>query len=203
MYQFIRVLTTFFNTTAYGHISITSIVAIVLFGQSLIAVPIDHFGLFGMKRQPFQINSLWGFSISFTGIACMFDRTAAISIPASADTAFRPWIYFGGILVVSIVLLYNLTAPKAATFKPSFLTFIGQISAGILLDLISGNIPFNSSFIGGTAISSGIAVNMILKKLELYKTEKRQKYWSEIKRMEDAHRAHLIEIYQNEKNNRL
>lgn len=80
--------------------------------------------------------------------------------------------------------------------------FIGVLTT-TLNQMANGHISITSIiFIGGIVIFSGIAINMILKKSEIRRTEKRQKYWSEIKRMEDAHRAHLMEIYLNEKNNR-
>ncbi len=80
--------------------------------------------------------------------------------------------------------------------------FIGVLTT-TFHQMANGHISITSIvFMGGIVILSGIAVNTILKKLEIRRTEKRQKYWSEIKCMEDAHRAHLMEIYLNEKNNR-
>ena len=53
----IGVFTTFGNNLSYGRISMTSIVALVLFGQTVISLLIDSFGLMGMesthlKRRP-------------------------------------------------------------------------------------------------------------------------------------------------------
>ena len=49
----IGVFTTFGNLS-YGRISMTSIVALVLFGQTVISLLIDSFCLMGMEKHPFK-----------------------------------------------------------------------------------------------------------------------------------------------------
>ncbi|MDD6770760.1 DMT family transporter [Inconstantimicrobium porci] len=84
--------------------------------------------------------------------------------PAASVSTIKPWIYFGGILGVAVVLLFNVTVPKISAFKLTILTFIGQVFTGIGLDLIIGNNYSNNSFIGGIIISCGIAINLFFER---------------------------------------
>lgn len=80
----IGVFTTVFNNLAYGKISMTSIVALGLLGQTAAALAIDHFGLLGMEKRPFQKSSLIGLAFSLAGIRMMLDRTVAAAAVAVA-----------------------------------------------------------------------------------------------------------------------
>lgn len=71
----IGAFTTVFNNLAFGHISMTSIVALGLLGQALMSLVIDCLGLFGMKRCPFCRYNLVGLAFSLTGIFVMLDAT--------------------------------------------------------------------------------------------------------------------------------
>lgn len=71
----IGVLTTFSNNFAYGKISMTSIVALGLFGQTAASLLIDCLGLFGMKKHPFRKSSIFGLVFSFAGILVMLDNS--------------------------------------------------------------------------------------------------------------------------------
>ncbi|MGL4736950.1 MAG: DMT family transporter [Cellulosilyticaceae bacterium] len=76
------VITTFCNNFAFGKISLTSIIAIGLFGQTLTSLLIDSFGFFGMKKYPFQKYTLIGLSLALLGILVMLDRTQLGSLLA-------------------------------------------------------------------------------------------------------------------------
>ncbi len=249
----IGVFTTVFNNFAFGYISVTSIVALGLLGQSVTSLFIDTFGLFGMKKQSFNKSSILGFAVSFIGILLMVDQTIAGSIiavcislcsgisvvlsrtvnarlsektgalrgslvnhliglpvtiivallarqvsPVSSISTFHPWIYFGGILGVAVVLLCNFTVPRVSAFHLTLLTFVGQMFTGILLDLILRDNFSNASFVGGIVIVSGIAINLIAERIHTYKNEKERAYWSEIKRVEEEHRKDLLKIYEEQ-----
>lgn len=219
----IGVITTIFNNMAYGHISMTSIIALGLLGQAITSLIIDCYGLLGMKKQTFKKHSLIGFTIAFMGIFLMMDKTVTSSMTAlivsliagvsivlsrtvnarlaerigalrgslvnhlvglpitvvvlliavgghnftmTAGTGgFQPWIYLGGTLGVTVVLLYNYTVPKVPAFSVTLLCFLGQVFTGILIDFMSGAFSFNGSFLGGIVISLGMVVNIILDKV--------------------------------------
>ena len=78
----IGVFTIVFQNLAFGHISMTSIVALGLLGQTMTALVIDSFGLFGMEKRPFQKTSLIGFLFSLVGILIMLDDTVTAAILA-------------------------------------------------------------------------------------------------------------------------
>lgn len=54
--------TTLFNNMAFGVISLSSITGLGLLGQSLTSLIIDHFGIMGMEKRPFQKRKLIGFA---------------------------------------------------------------------------------------------------------------------------------------------
>lgn len=78
----IGVLTTIFNNFAYGKISMTSIVALGLLGQTITSLLIDCFGLFGMKKHPLNKESLIGLVFSLVGIYVMMDRLSGAAFYA-------------------------------------------------------------------------------------------------------------------------
>lgn len=67
----IGVATTLFNNFAYGHISVSSIVALTLLGQSLCALLIDRFGWFGLPVRPFYARQIPGLLCTAAGVAVL------------------------------------------------------------------------------------------------------------------------------------
>lgn len=218
----IGVLTTVFNNFAYGKISLTSIVALGLFGQTIASLLIDCLGLFGMKKHPFRKSSIPGLVFSFAGILVMLNdpmdaalyalllsicsgitvvlsRTVnarlsgyigelqssfmnhAVGLPiAVAITVVfernhppfiantfspNPWIYLGGILGVSTVLLSNITVPRVPAFRLTLLTFVGQVFTGIAIDMFTKSGFTEATFKGGVLVAVGIAFNLIYEQI--------------------------------------
>lgn len=79
----IGVITTFFNNLSFGHISMTSLIALGLLGQMVTGMFIDHLGLFGMKKRQFQKDSVIGILLAITGIFIMLDSTVTTTIYAT------------------------------------------------------------------------------------------------------------------------
>lgn len=211
--------TTFFDNLAFGKISMTGLLAISLFAQTLCSLLIDSTGMLGMKKVPFKKSNLAGLLFSFAGIAFMIfgsevsalaailfsfltgitvvlsrtvnaglsEQTGALQgsfinhlaglpfailftvlmagneLPALAQPVSPAlWIYIGGIFGVTNVLICNVTVPKVSAFMITLLSFVGQIFAGLALDLFLGNGYSRSTFIGGLIISAGMILNMIL-----------------------------------------
>ncbi len=73
----IGVLTTLFNNYAYAHLSMTSIVALGLFGQCVTSNLLDAWGLLGMTRRPVRRSTRLGIVLSCAGVLMMLDRTLA------------------------------------------------------------------------------------------------------------------------------
>ena len=74
------VFTTVANNLATQYISITSILALGLMGQTIAALCIDSFGLFGMQKVVFKKKSFLGFVFAIFGICMMIDLKAMTSL---------------------------------------------------------------------------------------------------------------------------
>ncbi len=61
----IGVLTTLFHNLAFTKISVTSIIALSLFGQTITSLIVDKFGIFGMQKRVFERTSLGDFFFQF------------------------------------------------------------------------------------------------------------------------------------------
>lgn len=71
-----------FQNTAFQYISITSVVALGLLGQTMTSLIVDNFGLFGMERRPLQKYSFIGLAIALVGIFMMLDTSLTAELMA-------------------------------------------------------------------------------------------------------------------------
>lgn len=78
----IGVFTVVFNNLAFSKLSVTNIIALALFGQTITALIFDHFGLLGMKKIPFKKTSLLSLSFSLFGIWQLLDTSVSGAILA-------------------------------------------------------------------------------------------------------------------------
>lgn len=226
----IGVLSTLFNNYSFGHITMTSLVALGLLGQSLTSLLLDSFGWLGMEKHPLKAVSLIGFLPAAAGIILMLDSSvttsgAALAVllslgagvtivlsrtvnarlsketspligsfinhlvglpicivlallfqkPFWTASVAKPWMYLGGLLGVTVVLLLNVAVPKMPAFHLTLLTFTGEIFTGIILDLILGRDFSSVSFWGGLIIAAGLLLNMGAEQLSLRnRTKKNQ-----------------------------
>lgn len=67
----IGIITVLFNNLTYTTLGVSLTVALGLLGQSLTAIIIDHFGLFGLPVVRFDYKKILGFVIILGGIAIM------------------------------------------------------------------------------------------------------------------------------------
>lgn len=208
------------NNLAYGKISLTAIVALGLFGQTLMSLLIDRYGLLGGQRRAFRKSSLIGLAFALVGIAVMLDRSVASAAAATGISVFagamlvvqrmvnarlsdqigalrgslvnhitglpvtilllftigggisaglvpdgRIWIYLGGTLGVTVVMLSNLLTPRLPAFTFTVMTFLGQIFSGTAIDLLFGKEVSTRSLLGGMIIAVGVAANMAAERI--------------------------------------
>ncbi|MCL2851905.1 MAG: DMT family transporter [Defluviitaleaceae bacterium] len=210
----IGVLTVLFNNLAFGRISVSAILALSLFGQSICGLIVDQYGLLGMPRHPFQKRKIAGLVIvlvgslsmitSFeamavivsiaTGATIVVSRTlnarlaeltsvrvstfynyllglsaAVLIFPAAglAELAYielnpSPWIYLGGVLGVGVILIFNTTVTKISAFYLTLLSFIGQVFAGILIDVMISRELSVHNLIGGVLVTIGLCANLVM-----------------------------------------
>ncbi len=74
--------TVVFNNLAFGHISVSAILALGLLGQILTSLVVDQFGFFRMPQHPFSAQKLPGIALVIFGIVWMlWPFEAAILVP--------------------------------------------------------------------------------------------------------------------------
>ena len=79
----IGVLLTVFNNFAFGRISVSAILALVLLGQSITGLIMDHYGLWGMQKRRFSKGNLVGIILILCGIAPMLTDFEIIAVAMS------------------------------------------------------------------------------------------------------------------------
>ena len=210
----IGIATTVFNNTAFGHISVSAMMALGLLGESISSLAADHFGLLGLPRRPFRPQKLWGGLLALTGIAFMWDDFKLIPVVVSllagvtvlvsrlingqqsrhtgllgstlinyltgligslillAFTGGAPsfsqamggpaYIYLGGAMGGVIILLSSFCVGKIPSFYMTLAFFVGQVFAGLLLDMALAQTFPVSSLIGGLFVLAGLTVNLML-----------------------------------------
>jgi transporter family-2 protein len=97
----IGVLTTVFNNVAFARISVSSILALGLFGQSMAGLIIDQYGLLDMPKHSFQKRKIFGLFLILCGIISMTNNFDVLAILMS---------FFAG---VNIVISRTLNAKLA------------------------------------------------------------------------------------------
>ena len=123
----IGMLTTLFNNFSYAYISMTSIVALGLLGQTITSTVIDMFGLFGMNKHDIHKSTWVGLLISITGVAVMLDISVMNSFLAMMISVFA-----GSAVVFSRTVNANL-ACEAGTYLGTFYNHIMGVPFCILL----------------------------------------------------------------------
>ena len=127
----IGVFTTLSNNISFGRISVSAILALMLFGQSVAGIVIDQYGLLSMPKHPFAKRKLIGLSLVLCGIVSMISDFEIIAVVLS---------FIAGIcIVVSRTLnarLAKLTSIRVGTF---YNYFIGLLVSIPVLLLLGGN----------------------------------------------------------------
>ncbi|NLC31923.1 MAG: DMT family transporter [Clostridiales bacterium] len=213
---FIGIVTTVFNNTAFGKISVSAMMALGLLGESVSSLLADHFGLLGLPKRPFRRQKLWGGLLSLAGIIWMWDDFQAIPVlvsllagitvllsrlingqlarktglltstfinyvtgltgalllllfagsrPPIAYAVSGPvYIYLGGLLGGVIVLVSSFCVGRIPSFYMTLSLFVGQVFAGLLLDMVlTQQFPLRN-FIGGFLVLAGLMLNLYIDK---------------------------------------
>lgn len=138
----IGVLTTVFNNLSFGHISVTSIVALGLLGQTAASLVIDCRGLFGMERHPLRRDSFIGFAVSMAGIVVMLDHSVTSAVLAAL-------LSFGsGITVVLSRTVNARLSQKIGGLESSFVNHLTGLAASVIIALIAARGLWPAAVIG-------------------------------------------------------
>ena len=79
----IGVMTTAFNNLAFSRISVSSILALGLFGQSISGLIVDQYGLLNMPKHPFQKQKICGLFLILCGIVSMTNNFDILAVLVS------------------------------------------------------------------------------------------------------------------------
>ncbi len=134
--------TTVCNNFAFGRISVSSILAVGLFAQSVFGLVVDQYGLFGMPKRPFERRKLVGLLLVLCGVGCMLYGSFSV-LPALA--AFLS----GVLLVISRSLNAELAARTSVRVSTLFNYITGFVTA-LAVFLLLGR---------GEAIGGGFVVS--------------------------------------------
>lgn len=186
----IGVATTVSNNLAFGRISVSAIVALGLFGQSLAGLIIDHYGLLNMPKHPFSKRKSIGLLLVLCGIIAMIDNfnmmavslsfAAGVSIVISRTLNARLsdcssvnistfYNYLTGLAVsVPVCLIFGGAAPiPPITISPNIFIYLGGI-IGVCVVLLS-NITvtkisafYLSLFLFIGQVFSGIIIDVVI-----------------------------------------
>jgi len=124
----IGVLTTVFNNFAFGRISVSAILALGLFGQSVAGIAIDQYGLFGMQKHSFTREKLIGLLLIIAGIVSMINNFEIAAVVVS--------FIAGATIVLSRTLnakLSDLTSVRVSTFYNYFVGLFVSLIVFVLL----------------------------------------------------------------------
>lgn len=135
----IGVLTTFFNNFAFGRISVTSLTALGLLGQTMTAALMDGLGLLGMPRRGVAKSTWIGMGISLVGVAVMLDASIA-----DAALAVIVSIAAGVTNVFSRTVNARLSQ-KASALTGSFFNHLTGLPCCLLLWLLAGGTALKAS----------------------------------------------------------
>jgi transporter family-2 protein len=135
----IGVMTTVFNNFAVNRISVTSILALGLFGQSITGLIVDQYGLLNMPKHTFQNRKIFGLLLILTGIISMINNFDLLAIILS---------FIAGVnLVISRTLnakLAEFTSIRIGTF---YNYLIGLLITIPVYFILGGNEAFSVNFV--------------------------------------------------------
>jgi len=74
------VINTIFNNFAFGRIRISAIFSLVLLGQSISGLIVDHYGLWGMPQRSFHRRTLPGIALMLIGVSFMLTDFEIVAV---------------------------------------------------------------------------------------------------------------------------
>lgn len=134
---------TVFQNMAFHFISMTSIIALGLVGQTIISLLIDQFGMFGMKKTTPSKSVVISLIFAAAGIAVMADGTIGNSIFAIVLS-----LTAGVSVVLSRVFNANI-AEHTSILQGSFISYFLGLPAVVLVAWFVREIPFGIEISGG------------------------------------------------------
>lgn len=135
----IGVATTACTNYAFGRISVSAILAIGLFGQSVMGLLVDQFGLFKMRVHRFRLHQLPGLLLVALGIFCMLYGSFPL-LPTLA-------VFISGLLLVVSRTFNARLAGQTSFYTSTFFNYVfGLITAIPVFLLLGRTEPSSAGF---------------------------------------------------------
>jgi transporter family-2 protein len=131
----IGVFTTVFNNFAFGRISVSAILALGLFGQSITGLLIDQYGFLGMPKHPFSKQKLFGLFLILSGIALMINSFEVLAVAVS---------FAAGVCIVISRTLNAKLADLTSVWVSTFYNYLFGLVLAIFVFFILGRNELNS-----------------------------------------------------------
>jgi len=126
----IGVLTVACNNLAFGHISVSAILALILLGQGITGLAFDQYGWLGMPKHPFHKRRIIGLVLTLSGIVVMIDRFNIIAVSLS---------FLAGVIMVISRTLNAKLAERTSIWVSTFYNYAVGLCVAIVVFLILGN----------------------------------------------------------------
>jgi len=125
----IGVMTIYFSNIAFARISVSAILALSLFGQSLAGLFIDQYGWLGMPKQSFRKQRIIGLLLVLGGIVVMVDSFEKLAVTLA---------FFAGVVVI-IARTLNAKLAELTTVRISaFFNFLVSLIIALMALLLFG-----------------------------------------------------------------
>jgi len=125
----IGVLNVLFANLAFGRISVSAILALGLFGQSVSGLIVDQYGWLGMPQHPFRKEKIIGLLIILGGIAVMLDNFELFAVLAA---------FGGGITVVVSRTINAKLAERTSVQISTFYNYVVGLLVAVPIFLLFG-----------------------------------------------------------------
>lgn len=121
---------------SFGKISVTAMVALSLFAETVMSILIDRFGWFGAARHPLAKNGVWGLLVICSGIAYMLLPMEGATVLAVAAA------FLSGITnLCSRTVNAALTNQYGDALYSTFWNFLTGFAAAVLVWILTGAAP--------------------------------------------------------------
>lgn len=132
----IGILTTLFNLRAFGHISVSAMMALGLLGESIASLLADHYGFMGLPKRPFKKEKILGGLLLLTGILIMMTSFELVAVLVSM---------LAGVTVLWSRLVNGRLARRVGVLGATFANYLTGLSGALLVLLVTG-IPAGFTF---------------------------------------------------------
>ena len=148
------ILTTVFNNTAFGHISVSAMMALSLLGESVSGLLADHFGMIGLPIRRFRFEKLWGGLITLIGIVWMLNEFRPLPVLVS--------LLAGVTVLISRLLNSRLARETSVKTSALFNYMVGLLAALLLLLFTKSSVTWSFALSGPPYLYLGGSLGAVI-----------------------------------------